>query len=439
MLLATALAAGLPTAVAAAEPGSPEGLRTLGLEEALSLARRNAPAAVQAAGAVRTGRAQVRSAAAAFLPNLTLSAGTSRRYSAEEGGDRIEDGAVVRLPSTPWSYGASFSSSLELFGGGRRLFELRQARAGLTSAEADAVLRRYALDLAVKQQYFDVLAARESERAATAQVEQAEQQLRAARLRVRAAQATKSDSLRSAITLSNAQLALEQARTDLATANAALGRLVGLAEPVTASESEGATPAGIPLDEESLAPLAADGPAVRVAEAERDAARAARAAVWSDYLPALSASYSRGGSGSGTDAFFDGDDLGYAGSLRLSLSLAVFDRFSREGQAVQREVALENAEATLRDTRLAAREDLTRFLGAHHIAERTVETQVATVASAEEDLRVQQQRYALGESTLLDVLTSQTQLNDARATLIRARYDLRVARARLEALVGRDL
>ncbi len=42
-------------------------------------------------------------------------------------------------------------------------------------------------------------------------------------------------------------------------------------------------------------------------------------------------------------------------------------------------------------------------------------------------------------STLLDVLTSQTQLDQARRDLIRARYDRRVAKAQLEALVGRDL
>lgn len=59
--------------------------------------------------------------------------------------------------------------------------------------------------------------------------------------------------------------------------------------------------------------------------------------------------------------------------------------------------------------------------------------------AAEEDLRVQQQRYALGASTLLDLLTSQTTLNQARSDLIAARYDYRVAKAQLEALVGREL
>ena len=53
--------------------------------------------------------------------------------------------------------------------------------------------------------------------------------------------------------------------------------------------------------------------------------------------------------------------------------------------------------------------------------------------------RVQRARYELGASTLLEVLTSQTALDQARTALIRARYDYRVAKAQLEALIGRDL
>jgi outer membrane protein len=68
-----------------------------------------------------------------------------------------------------------------------------------------------------------------------------------------------------------------------------------------------------------------------------------------------------------------------------------------------------------------------------------VQVQLAAIAASEEDLRVQQQRYALGASTLLDLLTSQTQLNESRQALIQARLDGRIARAQLSALVGREL
>jgi outer membrane protein len=72
-------------------------------------------------------------------------------------------------------------------------------------------------------------------------------------------------------------------------------------------------------------------------------------------------------------------------------------------------------------------------------AQTRVEVGQLSVAAAREDLRVQQQRYQAGASTLLDVLTSQTQLREAESALIQARLDARVARAQLEALIGRPL
>ena len=102
-------------------------------------------------------------------------------------------------------------------------------------------------------------------------------------------------------------------------------------------------------------------------------------------------------------------------------------------------MAEDNAVATLRDAKLAQQQSLVQFLGAFRTAEQQVALQLATIDAAEEDLRVQQQRYTLGASVLLDVLTSQATLDQARAALIQARYNARIAKAQVEALVGRDL
>jgi outer membrane protein TolC len=58
---------------------------------------------------------------------------------------------------------------------------------------------------------------------------------------------------------------------------------------------------------------------------------------------------------------------------------------------------------------------------------------------AREDLRVQDERYRLGASTILDLITSQLNLAQAETDEIAARYDYQIARAELEALVGREL
>jgi outer membrane protein len=438
LFAAAALAAAAPVS-GAAQGLAGEDARPITVEEAVRMAQRSAPAAVQARGQERTGRAALRSSYAAFIPSLSVNASSSWQQ-----GTTLVAGNIVELNRDPWNFTNGLSASLDLFNG-RRLSEIRQARADIASAEANSVNQEFRIALDVKQQYYAVLAARESESAARAQLAQAEQQLKSASARVAAGVATKSDSLRSVIQVGNAQLALLTAQNNLRTANAALTRLVAAPSLVTATPADTADIGLAPVDSAQLAALAEAGPAVRQAEASVASTRAAHRVSRAAYLPTLSmqAGYSGNLAGSGFtvgDAFvFTNGQYPSSKSLRFTLSYPIFNQLNREEQVTRTAVARENAEAALRDARLAAQQSLVQNVGALRTAEQRVRIQQASVAAAEEDLRVQQQRYSLGASTLLDLLTSQTQLDQARAALIQARYDYRVARAQLEALVGRTL
>ena len=426
------------TAVSAPAPAD-TAPRPISLAEALALAQRNAPALIQAEGQKRTSDAGVRAAYAAFLPSLSVSAGASRQLPTRKGQTIVQNGQVLTLAPDPWSLSAGLGASVDLFTGGGRFFDLRQARAQAAGATANLVIQGFNTTLAVKQQFFGVLAARESEAAARAQLEQAQQQLRTSVQRLKLRVVTRSDSLRSEIQVHNAQLAVLQARTALDLADAQLARAIGATGPVTAAADDSLDRPELALDDETLRRDALAGPAVQQATATLQASQAALRGAWTSYLPTVTASYSRSGNGTAADFTLSTQDYSYSGSLRLSLSLPIFQRFQRVQQVTQAQAALRNAEAGLADARLAALQTLTQALGAFHAAEQQVAVQNATLDAAQEDLREQQEMYALGLATLLDVLSSQTTLDQARHTLIQARYDQRVAKAQLEALVGRSL
>ena len=431
--------AGLPPLPAAPTAVLDTTARPITLDEAVALAQRNAPSAVQARGQARTSAAAIRSAYASFLPNINVTAGGSRTFTAA--GDRTfqdQNGQIVTL-AEDWSYNSGLSFNMNLFEGGRRLYDVRSARANLDAASANEVTQRYSVALQVSQQFFAVLAAREAEAAAQAQLEQARQQLLSAAARTRAGAATRSDSLRSVVQVGNAQLALLTAQNQLANANAALTRLVAAPDLVTATP-EARLEAIVALpDSATLERMLDRAPAVQQADAALVAAHAASRAARSPYLPTISLSYSRRGSGEDPRFGLGDADYGYRGSLGFTVSYPLFNQLTREESVVRATVAEDVAEANLRDARLRAQQDLTQALGTLRTAEQRIAIGTVSVTAAEEDLRVVQQRYALGASTLLDVLTSQTQLNQARADLIQARFDYRVARATLEALLGREL
>ena len=427
-----------PTVVTSAIPT--DSAVPISIDEAIRLAQRNSPQTIAARGTERSNRAAVRSAYGALLPSLSVNMGAVRQFPAGQSTRTNSSGETILLPSQPWSYSNGLSVNMTLFNGGQSLYDIRTARANTVAGEATGIAAQFAVALDVSQQFYNALAARESEAAARQQLALAEQQLRYSATRVRAGVATKSDSLRSLIQVGTAQLALLTAQTNLRSANAALTRLVGSDRLVTAAAADTVQPPidAVALDTAALARLAEDGPAVRQAQSAYDAARITRRAARAPYLPTITAGYSRSGGGQSIFGFTN-DPYSYGGSFRLGLSYPIFDQFSREERVVRADVAEDNASAALRDARLAARELLIQNVDQLRTAQERARVQQISVLAAEEDLRVQQQRYTAGASTLLDVLTSQNQLSQAQTALIQARFDARVARARLESLIGQRL
>jgi len=427
----------LPAMLAAQQvpaTGVTPAVQPITLQQAIELAQQNNPAMVQSRGTVRTTNYQLKAGYAAFLPSLTAS--MSQRSS----GGQVQNpnGQIVPV-SSPTSYGTGISTSLALFDGGRRFYEIDQDKANINAAEAGVVTQSFNVSLQVKTQYNAVLAARESEAAAEAALKEADEQLQAAVARVAAGAATMSDSLRAVVQVGNAQIQLLTAQNNEQAASAALTRLVGSSHPVTADPSDTLDKAVQAPDSAMLAGLAAQGPAVRQAQAQLSAAAAGIKSAKAAYWPTINLSYNY--SGNGQDQFYGvgSGQLLYNHALSLSLNLPVFNQLSRENSIVAAEVSAENARASLRDAQLNSQATLVSWIGQYQTAAKRIQIDEVSIAAAEEDLRVQQQRYALGASTLLEVLTSESALNTARLQLIQDRQSYRLARAQIEAIIGRDL
>jgi outer membrane protein len=126
-------------------------------------------------------------------------------------------------------------------------------------------------------------------------------------------------------------------------------------------------------------------------------------------------------------------------SLSLSLSYPIFNNFVREAGIVTADANLVTSEARLRDARLALDANLTQALAALDAAGEQIDVSRTQVAAAQENLRMQRERYRLGASTIVDMLTAEVSTNQAEVALVQARYNYLIARAQLEAYVGHSL
>jgi outer membrane protein len=399
------------------------------LPEAIRRALQVQPAMVQARGEERTAGASRRSAFGAYLPSLSVSAGATRSNQWT-----FRD----TLPIPPgYSYTGGLSANLELFDGFRRYANLRAASANRDAAEAGVVNQRFQVTLDTKEVFYDALAREELVRVADAQVRRAQQQLQISVEKLRAGSATRSDSLRSTVEYGNARIALLRARANLATAQANLGRQIGVDVPVRAVPDTGLPP--LPDTVALRSAALSTAPQVEQTEAQ---ARAARAQVWSaraQYWPSLTVSYSNNRQGISSPNLPLFNNYPETFSWRFGVSWTLFNGFTREANQVNASVQRDVAEARAADTRRFVNAQITQQIAAMATAFEQVSIARDNVAAATEDLRVQNERYRVGAATILDLLTSQTALTTAEQNLVQARFDYLIARGQVEAVVGRTL
>jgi outer membrane protein TolC len=295
---------------------------------------------------------------------------------------------------------------------------------------------RFQQALTTTNQFFDALAARQLLSVREASVRRAEEQLKVSINKLAAGSATRSDSLRSRVTLGNAQLQLVQAQASLASAEANLARLIGRAGRVRAEDDSSYYQAAFAEDSAALRSEAESrSPQLQSARANAEASDASLRAARSAYWPTLSLSGNYGFSGSRSNDY----NLYGNRSVSLSLSYPIFNRFSREQNIEIQRNAAQLADAQAAETARLVSANLTTQLAQLEAARTRIGITQTSVAAAQEDLRVQQERYRLGASTIVDVLTSQESLDKAEVDAVHARFDYLRARAQIEAIIGRSL
>ncbi len=413
-------------------------VRRVTLAEALQLGREYNPSQVAAQQNVRVANMGVTQAWGAYLPTVTGSATSSTGSS-----QKFNSGTGQVVSANPDQSSFGLSASLPLFTGFQRGANMRAANATRDLNQAALLGQDYATDLNTKQAFFNALSTQELVGVAQANLAQNDQQLRLTTEKLRLGATTRSDSLTASVSYGTAEVQLIQARANALTAQATLARAIGAAGMVAAIPDTTLEIRLASLDTATLRHDAeANAPSVVEAQSGVVAAQASLTAVRAVYYPTLSLGAGQRWAG---QVLFPWRSAAagpsYTGtwSLSLSLNYPLFNGFQREASVVTADANLATSQAKLRDARLALDANLTQDITALEAAAAQIDVSRTSVAAAQESLRMQQERYRLGASTIVDLLTAETALNQAQVTLVQSRYNYLIARAQLEALVGHTL
>jgi len=423
----------VPALLGAQQMSDSNTFKPISLADALRLAKENNVQNILQANSVRTSSLAIRAAKAQLYPGVSASLSQNK-----SSGQRLgQSGTLVDYVSA-WTYNTGLSISQVLFDGGRSFADVRSAKANVAAQEASLTSQEFNISLAVKTQYNSILAAKEQEAAGRAQLELAQQQLAVSIAKVNAGAAPVVDSLNSVVGVGNAQVAILNAQQLARAASAQLTTLVATPYLVTATAADTVDLPHTSIDSASLMQWALDGPVIRQYQASLDAASASQRSAKSAYFPTISGSFSYGGNG--TSVYGVGPDpFPYSKSLGVRLSYPIFNGYSRENNVASAQISAENAQAQIKNQKLVAQQTIITQIGLLRNDEQTMAVQQISIRASEEALRVSQQRYSLGAGTLVDLLTAQSNLIQARNQLITTRLNYRNARAQIEAFIGRDL
>ena len=485
---ALALAALFPLAAPAQQAPA-----SLSLEEALSLARENNPGYLQQSNDASVARASVRSAYGALLPSLNANADVG--YTAE-GEARF---GSVGFGAQPETYSSGYGLSLNMQISGSSLLQPSVQRSQRRATERRIVGAGASLDAAVSQQYLTILQAREQVTQAERELARTGEQLRLAEAQLQVGAGTPLDVRRAAVTRGQAEVSLVQARNAAEIAALTLGQLIGVPlDPAVqlTSRFEIFEPT---WEANALIQAALDNnPTLLAARASSDAARTSVQAARSSYLPSLGLNVSARGSvyeagnvnaqvqqqlfGLGQQyescqinndllkllgrpqencALFNPADPAVADRIRdqaesrntgfpfgynrqpisasLSISLPIFQGFSRQLQVEQARASASDAQQQVRAEELRLRQEVNAALRNLEAAYETARLQEQVRANAAEEFRMAQERFRFGAANSVEVTEAQTRLTAAEQVQINAVYDFHKSLAALEALVGRSL
>ena len=314
------------------------------------------------------------------------------------------------------------NQSIEL--GGKRSARIAAGQAGVATAQARTLQAR--IDFADRLARAYAAAERAERRIALAgeEVEEADEDLRAARALVIAGKEARLRSLQAESELQMVEADLEQAKAAHRAALARLSALAGAERPFTGlSESLldriGARPAAGPPDPMQSA-------AVRVADAERVAAASQLVTERRRAIPDVTAQFGV--------RRLAGDDA-TAVMAGISLPIGLFDR--NRGNIAAAAADLTASEARTHAARLEAQADIAAALAQAEASDARIAAARRALATAEETYRLARIAYQAGKSPLSELLTARHGLGAAGGMALEAasaRFDARADLSRLQGL-----
>lgn len=344
-----------------------------------------------------------------------------------------------RFDGTEFSSTAT-NATYNLFNGGSDWFRMHAAKSrqhaskwGYQSVIADIVL-------AVRQAYIEVLRAEKNLLTSEQSMTLLKRQYREAELRLDQGLIAKNDLLRVAVEMATAEQNMIAAQSELVVRRENLSRVMGLPlsdqenlSPVHLNVAEQGSP------EELKTQMLASRSELKFLRLQLAAQVLDRKAIHGDFLPEIDLvlGYERIGNG----AFPESSDRDYESdtTTMLQASWTLFSGFDTYHELASLKYEIVASKEDIRDTENRLILQLKNALEEYRVALTNLDTAKTSVLQAEENYRVNENRFKAKVATTVDLLDAQEFLTRARNEEIKAQYDLYNADAVIDRILEKEV
>lgn len=420
--------------------------QVLTLENAINKALSKNPNIIKSEYQLESKESNMRAALGQLLPSVSANAGWNWARSESKGGEFNFNGSIIESPASTTqtrSYTAGLSSNWTLFDGLASFKFLRIGENEVTQTGLNLSRLKQEIVYQTISRYLLILNAAELVRVREDNLLWNQKNLEIVTMKNEIGTSTLAEVYQQQVRVGQAELAVLQAKNDFETTKSAFLYFLGedvlheytYADPGELLKEldnfESTDWQTVDLDKLIVDALKSRSD-YKSLEVTVDNAQSLIDARWAAHLPVLTNSITYGFRGNTISDMFENRNL----SVSLNLSIPIFNGWITTNQIEQAIIQKKSAEVDLGDLARSIKRDLQKTFLDLQTAGKRVEVSRKNVVAAEETRKIEEEKYKLGATTLLNVLIANSDLLDAQTQYVNSRFDLLTLEEKLKYDLG---
>ena len=399
--------------------------QSLTVDECVRIALENKPSLKRAEQDVTIARLNRASTGALMLPSVNASnsfSETTYGNSSSESSER---------------YSGGLSLSQSLFNFGTKINTLKQSDNTYNTAKQQRRQAKARIILDVHTFYYQYLKNSELFDIAGKDLELSKKQLDLVQNQYNLGAVSKTDFLKASVRYGTAKSSFLSRELSKKNSEKSLRHSMGLLDsdvPIIIEKKMDLI-LSVPTFNEAYSLMLSNSPDLNILDNQIVGAQIAVKKAWSSSLPSVNMSIGMNASSADqiTRTYFDDN---YIKSANITLSIPIFSGFRNRNSIQISKLQLNQAETRLSGGTKSAKVSLYALINTLNNYQEIIPIQEEVLFSAEEDLKLAQQRYELGSASILELLDAQLALIQASSSLVRTKYDAAIQVASLDDLLG---